>query len=72
MMQINQITPIEDSGEIKGLKVYFSGNIGGINLNGSIPFESGEFEEFFQGNEMKTAVKQKVIEKIMNGEAPTE
>ncbi|GIN74040.1 hypothetical protein J14TS2_45150 [Bacillus sp. J14TS2] len=72
MMQINQITPMEDNGEIKGLKVYFSGNIAGINLNGNIPFDNGEFEEFFQGSEMKTAVKQKVIEKIMNGEAPAE
>ncbi|GIN59250.1 hypothetical protein J8TS2_35690 [Lederbergia ruris] len=72
MIQVNQVSPYEESGEVVQIKVYFSGNIGGINLNGNIPFETGEFEEFFKGEEMKTAVKQKVIEKIMNGETPTE
>lgn len=67
-MQINQITPREENGEIVELKVYFNGQIAGINFNGSIPLAANEVEGFFGGEAMKAAVKQKVVEKIMNGE----
>lgn len=71
-MKINQITPREENNEIVGLSVYFNGAIAGINFNGSVNLDQGEFENIFDGNAIKDAVKQKVVEKIINGESPTE
>lgn len=65
-MRINQITPKEENGEITELNVYFNGQIAGINFNGNIPIDPADVG--FDGKAMKAAVRQKVVEKIMNGE----
>lgn len=74
-IQINQITPYEEDEKDEKfvqIKTYFSGDIAGINLNGNIVFEEDEFQGFIDGEKMKAALKQKVIEKIMGGETPAE
>ncbi len=69
---INQITPREENGEITNLKVYFTGTVAGINFNGPVTLEKDDFEAFIQPTEMKGAVQQKIVNMIINGEAPPE
>ncbi len=71
-IQINQITPREENGEITSLKVYFTGTVAGINFNGPVELEKGDFEAFLQPTEMKSAVQQKIVNMIINGETPTQ
>lgn len=71
-IQINQITPREENGEITSLKIYFTGTVAGINFNGPVTLDKGDFEEFLQPTEMKSAVQQKIVNMIINGETPTE
>lgn len=70
-MTVSQITPKEVNEKVESMNIYFSGNVAGINFSGPILFKEGEFEEFIKVDKMKEAVRQKVIEKIMNGESPT-
>ncbi|MEK3890259.1 hypothetical protein [Bacillus sp. FSL K6-3431] len=74
MMQINQMTPKYENGEMTGLTIYFTGKIGSINFNGPITLTAEEFKPFLQPEKMETAVKNKVIDEIMDGnvESPTE
>lgn len=71
-MIINHITPREEDNEVVSLDVYFNGQIAGINFNGTVTLEQGDFESYFNNAEIKKAVKQIVVEKIINGEDPTE
>ena len=71
-IQINQITPREENGEITSLKVYFTGTVAGINFNGPVELNKEDFKEFLQPTEMKSAVHQKIMNMIINGETPTE
>ncbi|MCM3111691.1 hypothetical protein [Lederbergia lenta] len=73
-IQVNQITPRRENGEVVGLEVYFTGKNAdqSINLNGFVPLKKGEFEEFLQFEEAENIVRQKVVERILNGESPVE
>ena len=67
-MQINQITPRYENGVMKDVTVYFTGNIGGISFNGPLTLPVEESQDFLQQKQMEAAVKQKVIDIIINGE----
>lgn len=69
---ISQITPREENEVVVDLKTYFTGKIGDISLNGPIAFKQEEYEEFIDFDKMKAAVRQKVVDRILNGESPTE
>lgn len=68
---INQITPRRQDGAITSVEVHFSArtNDGNINLNGSLPVEGTSLIDFAG---IEDAVKQEVVDKIMNGEVSTE
>ena len=66
-MQINQITPKQnENGKITELNVYFNGKIAGINFNGNISLDPTDVS--FDQEVMESAVRQKVVDKIINGE----
>lgn len=69
---INQITPRREDGEITSVKVHFTARTadGSINLSGSIPIE--DFTESIDFEKIEGAVKQEVIDKIMNGDINAE
>lgn len=69
---INQISPRRTDGEVTSVKVHFTARTSddSINLSGSIPI--GNFTESINFGAIEGAVKQEVIEKIMNGEVDAE
>lgn len=69
---INQISPRREDGEITIVKVHFTARTAddSINLSGSIPIEN--FTESIDFGAIEGAVKQEVIEKIMNGNVDAE
>ncbi|MED0649749.1 hypothetical protein P9246_15670 [Aeribacillus pallidus] len=71
-IQITSINVLREGGEAVGLQVYFTGQNSGqsIYINGNIPLESGEFEQHFQIGEIENIVRNKVVERLLNGESP--
>lgn len=65
---VNQITPRRENGQVASVQVHFTAKTedGSINLNGAIPLES--FTEYLNFEQMNGVVKQKLVEKIMNGD----
>lgn len=71
-VEINQITPRRESGVVTSVQVHFTARTadGNINLNGNIPIEN--FTEQIDFGAIESAVKQELINKIMNGEVNAE
>lgn len=69
---INQITPRRTDGEVTSVQVHFTARTsdGNINLSGNIPIEN--FAESIDFGAIESAVKQKVVEQIMNGDIDAE
>ncbi len=69
---INQITPRKSDGQVTSVQVHFTARTedGNINLSGNIPIEN--FAESIDFDAIESAVKQKVVEQIMNGEIDAE
>lgn len=65
---INQITPRRENGEVTSVQVHFTArtNDGNINLSGNIPIE--EFADSIDFGKIENAVKQEVVNRIMNGD----
>ncbi|MBM7717228.1 hypothetical protein JOC94_004253 [Bacillus thermophilus] len=70
-VEITNINIRREGEETKDLQVYFTGNNGdsSINLNGYVPLEKEEFESFFDEQAIEDVVRQKVVERILNGES---
>ncbi|RWR06759.1 hypothetical protein QNH23_06530 [Siminovitchia fortis] len=73
-IEVTNINVRREGGEVVGLQVYFNGRLGdqSINLNGYIPLAEGEFESHLDMPAIETAVRQKVVDRILSGESPTE
>lgn len=69
---INQITPRRENGEVTSVQVHFSARTadGNINLSGNIPIE--DFADMINFGAIENAVKQELINRIINGENPIE
>lgn len=69
---INQITPRRENGEVTSVQVHFTARTadGNINLNGNIPIE--DFTDKIDFGAIENAVKQELIDKIMNGDLGAE
>ncbi|WP_313429788.1 hypothetical protein [Siminovitchia terrae] len=69
---INQITPRRENNGVTSVQVHFTARTpdGNINLSGNIPV--AEFTNSIDFGVLETAVKQELINRIMNGESPTE
>lgn len=69
---INQITPRREDGEVTSVNVHFTARTtdGNINLSGNIPIDN--FAESIDFGAIEGAVKQKVVDQIMNGEVNAE
>lgn len=69
---INQITPRKENNEVTSVQVHFTARTpdGSINLSGNIPV--AEFTNLIDFSGMESAVRQELINRIMNGESPTE
>lgn len=73
-IEITNINVRRDGGKVTGLQVYFTGRLGdqSVSLNGYIPLAEGEFESHFDMPAIEQTVRQKIVERIMSGESPTE
>jgi len=70
---ITNINIRREDGQVTGVTVYVSGQMfPGMSLNGSIPLEVAEYGEALDMTALEHAVKQKIIDRLMSGEAPTE
>ena len=69
-IQVTSINVRRENGEIIGLQVYFTGRNGdhSINLSGYIPLDNGEFEATVDIPAIEDIVRQKVVERLLNGE----
>lgn len=67
-MQISNLTPRYENGEMTSVTIYFSGKVGGISFNGPITLNAEEALPFIKMAEMESAVKQKDIDIIINGD----
>lgn len=73
-IQVTNINVRRENGEVTGLQVYFTGRNGdhSINLSGYIPLDNGEFEATVNIPAIEDIVRQKVVERLLNGEDSTE
>lgn len=67
-VQINQITPRRENGQIKNVLVHFTASTadGNIHINGSVPVEETTGLIDFSGIEQ--VVKQELVNRLMNGD----
>ena len=73
-IQVTSINVRRENGEIIGLQVYFTGRNGdhSINLSGYIPLENGEYEAEVNIPAVENIIRQKVVERLLDGEDLTE
>ena len=73
-IKVTSINVRREGDEVTSLQVYFNGRNSdqSININGYVPLESDEFEVHVHVEDVEDIVKQKVIERLMNGEEPVE
>ena len=70
---ITNINIQREDGQVKSITAYISGQMmPGLTLNGSIPLEAGEFSDALDLTQLEAAVKQKIIDRLLSGEIPTE
>ena len=73
-IQVTSINVRRENGEVIGLQIYFTGHNGdhSINLSGYIPLENGEYEAEVNIPAVENIIRQKVVERLLNGENLTE
>lgn len=73
-IQVTSINVRRENDEVTGLQVYFTGRNGdhSINLSGYIPLENGEYEAEVNIPAVENIIRQKVVERLLNGENLTE
>ncbi|MFC7364549.1 MULTISPECIES: hypothetical protein [Bhargavaea] len=70
---ITNINIQREDGQVTGITAYVSGQMfPGLTLNGSIPLEAGEFGNSLDLTKLEAAVKQKIINRLVSGDSPTE
>lgn len=73
MTMITNINIRREGSRVTGITAYVSGEIfPGLTLNGSIPLEAGEIGEALDLTQLEAAVKQKITDRLVSGESPTE
>jgi len=70
---ITNINIQREDGQVTGITAYVSGQMfPGLTLNGSIRLETKEFGDALDLTALESAVKQKIIDRLMGGEDPIE
>lgn len=73
-IQVTSINVRRENDEVTGLQVYFTGRNGdhSINLSGYIPLENGDYEAEVNIPAVENIIRQKVVERLLDGEDLTE